>query len=63
MGSTFFSKRFRPYFNTRKSRPKTFKSEEAAKKYAEEHNLKDYEIENLKSSDSTKKKIRIVLKK
>jgi len=40
----------------RKSRPKTFKTMEAAQNYAKENNLKDFKIENLKSSESTKSK-------
>ncbi|MFW6013723.1 MAG: hypothetical protein ACOCZ6_01540 [Nanoarchaeota archaeon] len=37
MGSTFYSKRYKPRLGRRrKRRPKTFKTEEQAKKYAEE---------------------------
>jgi len=41
-------------------RPKTFKTEEAAKKYAEEKKIKIYKLENLKSPESKAKKIRII---
>lgn len=44
----------------RKPRPKTFKSEESAKKYADEKGLKDYTLVNMKSPESTLKKIKIV---
>jgi hypothetical protein len=43
----------------RKKRPKTFNTEEAAKKYAEEQGLKEYKLHNLKSANSTEKKFRI----
>jgi len=46
----------------KKVRPKTFKSEEAAKKYAEKHKIKDYRLVNLKSSEAKEKKIKIVKK-
>ena len=42
-----------------KKGPKTFKSEEAAKTYADKHGFKDYKLVNLKSSESSTKKIRI----
>ena len=44
----------------RKSRPKTFKTEELAKKYAEAQGLKDYTLVNSKSPESKEKKLRIV---
>ena len=47
----------------RKKRPKTFKSEESAKKWAENNKIKDYELINLKSSESKTKKIRVIPKK
>lgn len=40
-------------------RPKTFKTEEAAKKYAEAKGIKNYQLVNLKSTASKQKKIRI----
>jgi hypothetical protein len=46
---------------TRKKRPKTFKSAEAAKKYADANKIKDYVLEDL-SFSSTRNKIRIVKK-
>ncbi len=47
----------------RKRRPKTFKTEEAARKWAEEKGLKDYKIVNMKNSGSKKSKFRIVREK
>lgn len=44
----------------RQPRPKTFKSEEAAKKYAEAKGIKSYKLINLKSSSSKTKKLKIV---
>jgi len=46
----------------RKARPKTFGSEEAANKYAEENRIKSYSLFNMKSSESSEKKIKIVAK-
>lgn len=43
----------------RKKRAKTFKTEEAAKKYAEAKGIKNYQLVNLKSTASKQKKIRI----
>ena len=52
MGSTLFSKRYRPYSGRhRKRRPKKFDTEEKAKKYAEEKGLKDAAVEKLTYSD------------
>lgn len=45
----------------RKARPKTFPSEAAAKKWAENQGIKQYTLENLKSPDSSAKKIRVNL--
>ncbi|RLE48156.1 hypothetical protein DRJ25_00550 [Candidatus Woesearchaeota archaeon] len=45
----------------RKKRPKTFKTEEAAKAYAEKHNIKDYKLVNIRKPGSSDKKIRIVI--
>ena len=42
-------------------RPKTFKTEDAAKKYAEGKGIKSYKLTNLKSTTSTQKKIKIVV--
>jgi len=44
----------------RAKRPKTFKSEAAAKKHAESTGRKDYKIVNLKSPEAKSKKLRIV---
>ena len=46
----------------RKSRPKTFKSEEAAKAWAEKQKIKNYDLVNLKLESSSQKKIRVVPK-
>lgn len=46
----------------KKKRPKTFKTEAAAKAYAEKHKIKDYKLVNLKSSEAKQKKIKIVKK-
>jgi len=51
--------RYRASRNNITRRPKTFKTEEAAKKYAEEHKMKNYTLHNLKSSEAREKKIRI----
>ncbi|RLE45624.1 hypothetical protein DRJ22_03935 [Candidatus Woesearchaeota archaeon] len=50
-------KRLRP----RKKRPKTFKTEEAAKNYAEKHGIKKYKIENIRLLETRKPKYRIIL--
>lgn len=44
----------------RAPRPKTFKTEEAAKRYAEAKGIKDYKLVNLRSSSSKRKKLRII---
>lgn len=44
----------------RGSRPKTFKSEQAAKDYAKKAGIENYKLENIKSSEAKVKKIRIV---
>ncbi|MCB9358664.1 hypothetical protein H6503_01910 [Candidatus Woesearchaeota archaeon] len=41
-------------------RPKTFSTEESAKKYAETNKISKYKLVNLKSSENSKKKIRVV---
>lgn len=41
-------------------RPKTFKSEESAKKYAETNGIKKYTLENLKTEGAKEKKLRII---
>ena len=47
----------------RSVRPKTFASEDAAKKYAEANKISSFELVNLKNDDSSVKKFRIVSKK
>ena len=44
---------------SRKKRPKTFKSEEAAKKYAEAKGIKNYKLVNLQPFNPKKTKIKI----
>ena len=39
----------------RKKRPKTFKSEEAAKKWAESQGINNYELKNLRFTNKDKK--------
>jgi len=43
----------------KKNRPKTFRSESSAKKYAESHGIKSYEIINMKLAGN-KKKLKII---
>ena len=67
MGSTYFNKRLfatkrKPsYGRGRAKRPKTFKSAEAAKKWAEENKIKGYELVDLKEGQK-ENKIRVVAK-
>ena len=63
MGSIYYSKRIpeRTAVRRKRSRPKTFKTEEAAKAWAEKQGLKKYKLVNLKSSESKTKKIKVVL--
>lgn len=53
-------KMFRVRNNNSKKRPKTFKSEEAAKKYAEAKGLKNYKLVDLQELNLNKCKIKIV---
>ncbi|MCX8147552.1 MAG: hypothetical protein N3D84_03735 [Candidatus Woesearchaeota archaeon] len=46
----------------RKRRPKTFSTEEAAKKWAEKKGIKNYELVNLRDPWRKDKKIKIVAK-
>ena len=64
MGSRYFSKRIpdRTAIRTKRNRPKTFKTEESAKKYAEEQGIKSYTLFNLKNTASQTKKLRIIAK-
>jgi len=60
MGSILWSKRHQRYTPVRKSRPKTFKTEQAAKLWADKKGIKSYRLVNLKSPESSTKKIRVV---
>ena len=62
MGSRYFSKRIPERTKTRRprNRPKTFKSEESAKAWAEKQGLKDYKLVNMKSPESKTKKIKVI---
>lgn len=51
---------FRVRNNNSKKRPKTFKSEEAAKKYAEAKGSKNYKLVDLQEFNPNKCKIKIV---
>ena len=51
------------YGRNRKVRPKTFASEDAARKYAEANKISSFELVNLKNDASSTKKFRIVSKK
>ena len=44
----------------RAKRPKTFRTEAAAKKWAEAQKLKSFKIVNLKSDESKSQKLRVV---
>ncbi|MFC1733118.1 hypothetical protein ACFL6I_22695 [candidate division KSB1 bacterium] len=46
----------------RKVRPKTFKTEASAKKWAEANKVKSYELVNLKNLDSKQNKIKVIVK-
>lgn len=67
MGSTYFNKRLfatkrKPkYGRQRAGRPKTFKSEDTAKKWAEANKIADYELVDLKEGKK-ENKIRVVPK-
>ena len=56
--------RFRSHTNKLRTtkRPKTFKTEESAKKWAENNNIKNYELINLKNPENKLKKIKISIK-
>ncbi len=62
MGSIYYSKRIptRTAVRRERTRPKTFKTEEAAKTWAEKKGLKDYKLVNLKSPESKTKKIEVI---
>jgi hypothetical protein len=54
--------RYQKSRNKRIHRPKTFKTEEAAKAYALKNKIKEYTLVNLKSSEAKTKKLRIMVK-
>tara|TARA_Y100000310_G_scaffold319723_1_gene375363 strand:- start:2041 stop:2259 length:219 start_codon:yes stop_codon:yes gene_type:complete len=54
-------RKIRPRNRVRKVRPKTFKSEETAKKWAEAQGIIEYELKNLRISDKDKK-IQVIAK-
>lgn len=43
--------------------PKTFKSEETANKWAKEHNIKNYDLKDIRNLGANDKKIRVIVKK
>lgn len=47
---------------TRNPRPKTFKTEDAAKKWADAQGMKEYDIVNLRHDASSTKKFKVVAK-
>lgn len=47
---------------TTQNRPKTFKTEEAAKKWAESKGIKDYDLVNVRTLGATDKKLKVVAK-
>jgi len=63
MGSRYYTKRLRvkaARAKRRPARPKTFSSQEAAKKWTEAKKLKDYKIKNLRIDPKAKPKLRII---
>jgi hypothetical protein len=68
MGSTYYSKRLkvrlinRVNVRRKRTRPKSFKTEDAAKKWAGDNSVKSYDLKNLKSTESSTKKL-VILKK
>ena len=64
MSNRFYSKRLRVKEErkrgNRKPRPKSFKTEDAAKKWADANKIKNYSLRNLKSTEGSKKKIVII---
>lgn len=58
MGSNLYSQRWRYDGPKRKKRPKTFKTEEKAKAWAEKNKIKDYELVKIRED-----KIKVVEKK
>ena len=68
MGNRYYSKRLRDITKRKDadrrntSRPKSFKTEEAANKWADVNKIKDYTLRNLKSTANKLKKLIIVKK-
>ncbi len=58
-GGASHLKKPRPATRQRKARPRTFKSEESARKWAESQGLKDFELKNLRIGEKDKK-IRVI---
>ena len=52
--------RYRTYKGSNVKGPKTFKTEESAKAYADKNGIKKYSLKNLKSPESSAKKLLIV---
>ncbi len=64
MGSRYFTIRLKKRTGktrTTKSRPKTFKTEESAKAWASENGISKYTLVNMKSPESSEKKIKVVV--
>ena len=64
MGSRLYSKRLKLRTARKikggRPRPKSFKTEDAAKKWADANKIKEYTLKNLRSSESSRKKIVVV---
>lgn len=63
MGNRYFSERIpkRTPVRRPRKRTRTFKSEEAAKAWAEKQGIKNYKLVNLRGPFSKEKKIKVVL--
>lgn len=59
---TRIKRKMRVIGRNRKPRPKTFKTEEAAKKYAESKGLKSFELQDLHAAKQGSNKFRVVAK-
>ena len=62
MSSHYFSKRVpeRTKVRNKANRPKTFKTEESAKAWAEKQGIKKYSLHNRRSPESKTKKLRVI---
>jgi len=62
MGSRYYTKRLRvraeKKLRRERKRPKTFKSEDSAKKWAEANKIKDYKLANI--GNESRSKIRVL---